>query len=123
MIIHPQIITKNSLPEFVVLSYKEYELLLDRLEDQEDIEEIQEFRKNNNETIPFELLKLIANKKKNAVAIFRDFRKISQAALAAKIGASRQYLCQIESGQRKGSGKVLKKIADVLAVDVDLLIS
>ncbi len=53
---------------------------------------------------------------------FRDFRKISQAALAAKVGISRQYLCQIESNQRKGSSRILKKIADALGVDVALLI-
>ena len=120
--IHPQIITKNSVPEFIVLPYKEYGLLLDALEDQEDIKSIQEFHKTDAETIPFELLKSITDKGKNAVTAFREFRKISQAVLASKAGISRQYLCQIESGQRKGSGSVLKKIASVLDIDVDLLI-
>ncbi len=50
--------------------YEEYEMLLDRLEDQIDVEEVQEFRKDNGEKIPFELLKLIASKKKNAVSAF-----------------------------------------------------
>jgi len=122
MMIHPQIITKNSMPEFIVLPYKEYEFLLDALEDQEDIKEIKEFRKSKGDTIPFELLKLIVNKEKNAVHTFRDFRKMSQATLASKVEISRQYLCQIESGQRKGSSAILKKIASILNVDVDLLI-
>ena len=120
--IHPQVITKNRVPEFVVLPYKEYGLLLDALEDQKDIESIQEFHETSAGTIPFELLKSIANKGRNAVNAFREFRKMSQTALASKAGISRQYLCQIESGQRKGSGSVLKKIASVLDIDVDLLI-
>jgi len=111
------------MPEFVVLPYKEYGLLLDALEDQKDIKSIQEFHETGAETIPFELLKSVTNKGKNAVNAFREFRKMSQTALASKAGISRQYLCQIESNQRKGSGSVLKKIASVLDVDVDLLIS
>ena len=120
--IHPQVITKNSIPEFVVLPYKEYGLLLDALEDQKDIKSIQEFHETGAETIPFELLKLIANKEKNAVHAFREFRKMSQSVLALKVKISRQYLCQIESGQRKGSSHILKKIATALNIDIDLLI-
>jgi DNA-binding XRE family transcriptional regulator len=122
MMIHPQIITKNRIPEFIVLPYKEYELLLDALEDQEDIKAIQEFHETGAETIPFDLLKSIMDKGKNAVTAFREFRKMSQAVLASKVGISRQYLCQIENGQRKGSSSILKKIAIVLDIDVDLLI-
>lgn len=122
MMIHPQIIKKNSLPEFVVLPYKEYGMLLDALEDQEDIKAVQEFHETDAETIPLELLKLVSDKEKNAVHAFREFRKISQTALASKIKISRQYLSQIESGQRKGSSAVLKKIADALNIDVDMLI-
>ena len=121
--IHPQIITKNRIPEFVVLPYKEYGFLLDSIEDQKDIESIQEFHETGSETIPFELLKAIADKEKNAVSVFRMFRKMSQAALALKTEISRQYLCQIESGQRKGSGGVLKRIANALDIDIDLLVS
>jgi DNA-binding XRE family transcriptional regulator len=122
MMIHPQVITKNSIPEFVVLPYKEYGLLLDALENQRDIKSIQEFHETGAETIPFELLKSIADKEKNAALAFREFRKISQSALASKVNISRQYLSQIESGQRKGSSSILKKIASALDIDVDLLI-
>lgn len=122
MIIHPQVIKKNSVPEFVVLPYKEYGMLIDALEDQEDIKAVQEFHEADEETIPFELLRAIANKSENPVHAFREFRDISQSALASKVKISRQYLSQIESGQRKGSSSILKKIANALDIDVDFLI-
>ena len=120
MKIHPQIIIKNNLPEFIVLPYKEYDNLLNALEDKEDIKAVKDFHSNNQKTIPFELLQSIANGK-NAIRVFREFRKISQIKLAEQAGISRQYLCQIENGTRKGSHKVLKRIADILDVDIDLL--
>jgi DNA-binding XRE family transcriptional regulator len=122
MKIHPQIIVKNNIPVFIVLPYKEYEGLLDSLEDQEDIEEVQLFHTGSKETIPFELLQSITNGE-SAVRVFREFRKISQTTLAKQIGISRQYLCQIEKNERKGRAEILKKIADTLDVDIDLLVS
>ena len=46
MNIHPQIISKNDLPEFVVLPYEEYQNLLVTLEEREDIKEI--FKRESN---------------------------------------------------------------------------
>ena len=37
MKIHPQVISQKGMPAFIVLPYKEYEALLNRLEDIEDI--------------------------------------------------------------------------------------
>jgi len=122
MNIHPQIISKNDLPEFVVLPYEEYQNLLVTLEEREDIKEIEEFHSSKQHTIPFELLRAIAAGT-SPVRAFREFRSLSQAKLAKETGITRQYLCQIENKQRKGTGKVLKKIATILNVDLDLLIN
>ena len=43
MNVHPQIIVKNKVPEFVVLPYKEYTNLLSALAEREDIKEIENF--------------------------------------------------------------------------------
>lgn len=122
MKVHPQIIAKNNVPAFIVLPYKEYEAILEALEDREDIEAVQSFRAGTEETIPFELLQSITNGA-SAIQVFREFRKITQATLAKQIGISRQYLCQIEKNERKGGIEVLKKIAAALDIDIDLLIS
>lgn len=123
MRIHPQIVTKNSLPEFVILPYEEYEKLITLLEDQEDIEGAKEFSQNNEETIPFEILRNIANRK-NAIRQFRELRGMSASELARKIGVSRQYINQLEKGSSKGKGSaiVLKKIASALNISIELLI-
>lgn len=121
MLTHPQVIIKNNLPEFVVLPYQEYEDLIDLLEDKEDIKAIEDFHAGEQETIPYHLLQDIANGK-NAVKIFREFRGISQTQLAKEVGVSRQYICQIEGNERHGSSSLIKKIAKVLDVDLDLLI-
>lgn len=121
MKIHPQIITKDNIPVFIVLSYEEYNSLLDALEDKEDIESVRNFHATAQQTIPFEELQSLA-KGQNAVHVFRQLRQMSQTDLAKQVGISRQYLCQIEKGERQGSNKVLKKIAEVLNIDVGLLI-
>ena len=121
MIIHPQVIKKNDLPEFVVLPYKEYEKIIRSLEDKEDIKEIEEFHSEGKNTIPYRFLQDIT-KGKNSVKVFREYRKVSQAQLAKNIGVSRQYICQIENNERNGTSKIIKKIAKILDVDIDLLI-
>jgi DNA-binding XRE family transcriptional regulator len=121
MRIHPQIITKNKYPEFVVLPYKEYEIIIEALEDQIDIKAIDEFHSGNGETFSLELVQKLANGE-NPIKLFRELRKISQTDFAKKAGISRQYLNQLENGTRKGSAKILKKIANLLDIEIDLLI-
>ena len=121
MKIHPQIITKNKLPEFVVLSYKEYEFLLEKAEETEDVEAIQDFHATTQEVLSFEILRSISNGE-SAVRVLREFRQLSQAALAKKAGVSRQFLCQIEKKERQGRTNTLKKIAQALEVDIELLL-
>jgi len=121
MKMHPQIISKNNLPEFVVLPFAEYESLLEQLEDQEDLASVKAFQEQDQATLPFDLLQSIV-KGENAIRAFRIFRKFSQAQLAKKAGVSRQYLHQIENQLRQGSVKTLQKIAVALKIDVQLLL-
>jgi DNA-binding XRE family transcriptional regulator len=121
MKIHPQIIVKNKYPEFVVLPYREYEIILETLEEQIDIKAIDEFHMSHQETFPMEIAQKIGNGE-NKIKVFRELRGISQADFAKKIGISRQYLNQIENKTRIGSAKILKKIADLLDIDVNILI-
>lgn len=121
MRMHPQIISKNNIPIFVVLPFAEYETILETIEDRGDHAAIQEFHNNPQPTIPWELLQTI-NKGANSVRVFREFRKISQTELAKRAGISRQYLCQIESKKRQGTSKILQKIAKILDIDIELII-
>lgn len=114
----PQFISQNGLPVFVILPFEEYKSMMEFLEDKEDIESILSVRQDDNEFFPLELIESIAAGK-NPVAAFRQHRKMTQEALAKKIGVSKQYISQMEKGERLGSVKVLKQLAEALQVDVD----
>ncbi|MCK4608727.1 MAG: helix-turn-helix transcriptional regulator [Gammaproteobacteria bacterium] len=92
------------------------------LENTKDIEAIKEFHSGNRKTIPYKILQDIA-KGKSAIKAFREHCNISQSQLAKDVGISRQYICQLENNERIGSSKIIKKIAEILDVDMDLLIS
>ena len=107
MKIHPQYINENGLPAFVVLPIEEYETLLYKLEDVD-----------GSERFPLDLVETIASGI-HPIKAFREYRKLSQVALAKQAAISRQYLSQIENHERTGTTKVLKAIAQVLNVDLD----
>jgi transcriptional regulator with XRE-family HTH domain len=54
--------------------------------------------------------------------LLREYREFSQSVLAEKTKVSKQYISQLENGERKGTLAILKKIAKVLAVDLEDII-
>lgn len=121
MKIHPQIISQKGAPAFVVIPYKEYERLMELLEDREDIEAIQSSAADSNGRLPLEVVEAIASGC-NAIKTLREYRDMTQAELARKAKVSRQYISQVEAGEKKGSATFLKKVAGVLRVQLDLLV-
>jgi DNA-binding XRE family transcriptional regulator len=118
MKVHPQIISQNGMPAFVVLPYEDYEAILDALENVEDIEAIEESKNDNSERFPLELVERIATGE-NAIKVFREYRGISQIQLAKQVSVSRQYISQIEHNDRAGTTRILKSIAKILHVELD----
>lgn len=118
---HPQTILQKGLPIFVVLPYGEYEALLEKLEDAVDIMAVEANKHDKSERFPFELVKELAGGK-NPVKAFREYRKYSQSKLAKLAGITKQYISQIENGERAGATKTMKKIAKALKVDLDDLV-
>lgn len=112
---HPQFIVQKGQPIFAVLPYKEYKDILEKLE---DIETIKLSQQDDSERFPFELLQAIANGK-NSIKAYREYRELSQVELAKQVGVSKQYISQIETGERVGAAKILKKIAKILRVDLE----
>lgn len=53
------------------------------------------------------------------VKVWREYRGLTQDALATKVGISKAYLCQIETGKREGAIKTLRSIASTLDVSLD----
>lgn len=97
------------------------ERLIDAADDLEDIRAYDRAKSKPLEFVPIEIAdRLLAGE--NAIKVWREYRKLTQAALAKSSGISKPYLSQLESGKRAPSVEVLKKLAASLQVDVDDLI-
>lgn len=118
MKIHPQIILQNKIPVFAILPYEEYESILEKLEDIADIEIIHASKADKHERFPLSLVENIASGK-NRIKAYREYRGLSQHALAEKVKISKQYVSQLENNERKGTLTILRKIAKILAVDLE----
>ncbi|TCS59950.1 helix-turn-helix transcriptional regulator [Varunaivibrio sulfuroxidans] len=55
----------------------------------------------------------------NPVKVYREWRDLTQEALAEKAGVSAGYVSQIERGTRRASRKKLLVIAEILGVAFD----
>ena len=53
--------------------------------------------------------------------VFREYRGLSQAALAKATKTNTVYISQIETGRRRAGRKLLQRLAAALRVDWDLL--
>jgi hypothetical protein len=62
-------------------------------------------------------------KGENPVRVLREWRDVTQLYLSFKTGLSQGYISDIETGRRKGAAAALRRIADVLKVPLDLLVS
>nr|WP_315181123.1 helix-turn-helix transcriptional regulator [uncultured Cardiobacterium sp.] len=72
------------------------------------------------ERLPHEMVKRLCEE--NPLRVWREYRGFSGRKLAAAAGISSAYLSDIENGNKDGSISVLKRIAEILRVDVDDII-
>ena len=54
--------------------------------------------------------------------MFREWRELSQTALADQSGVNRVQIVEIEAGRKTGSVATLRKLASTLGVTIDDLI-
>ncbi|MDN5849719.1 MAG: helix-turn-helix transcriptional regulator, partial [Nitrococcus sp.] len=95
------------------------------LEDTRDVALVDEFYerlgRGEAELVPSEVVdRLLAGE--TPVRVWRQFRGLTQQALADGAGISKNYLSQIETGQRDGRVRVLQALAKELGVDLDDLV-
>jgi len=121
----PQIISKNGKPEYAVIPYSEYRRLV---EDAEMLADVRAFDTARNaisageeEMIPAVVVDRLLDGD-NPVRVWREYRSLSAADLAKACGVTAAAISQIESGKRKSSVILLKKIARSLKVDLDTLV-
>ena len=92
--------------------------MLRAYEDLLDVLAFDEAKKHGGETFPKELVdRLITGD--NRLRVYREYRGLTQAALAAASSVSRDMIAMIETGRKTGSIATVKRLARALAVDVE----
>jgi DNA-binding XRE family transcriptional regulator len=120
-----QIIVAPGGERMVVLPEKEFEQLLDAVEDAEDRTAVRRFEQKlaagEEELIPAEYVYRMLDGE-NRVTVWREYRGLSGKELAEAAGITPGYLSHIESGKRDGTVGTMKKIAEALRVTIDDLV-
>ena len=111
-----QIIEMNGAPAFAVVPLAEWNALLARLENLQDIAEAKSALET--ETFPAAFAdRLLAGEA--PLSVWRNYRGLTLQALAERCGVTRQMLSMIEHGKAKPSADLLAKLAAALKCDMD----
>ncbi|MEQ5836232.1 helix-turn-helix transcriptional regulator [Marinobacter sp. NFXS9] len=121
-----QIIEREGKPEYAVLPYDEYLTLLALAEEAQDAadarEAMRELASGEDEAIPAEVANRLLSGNEHPLKVWREYRGLTQESLGRAAGVGKSYISQIEAGNKSGSAKVLKKLAETLRVDMDDLV-
>ncbi len=110
---------RDGKPLFAILPYDEYQRLLLAAEDLAD--NAAYLAHKDDEKIPAAFAERLIDGE-NPVRVWRQYRQLTQTALAARAGITQSDLSEIESGKSEGSVKVLAALAHALAIDLDDLV-
>ena len=78
-------------------------------------------RTRDEEGVPIAIVdRLLAGD--NPIRVWREYRGLGLAALAAAAGVGKGYLSQLENGERQGPVQTLKRVAAALRVSLDDLV-
>jgi mRNA interferase RelE/StbE len=113
------------MADTVTISREEYDLLVTAREDLEDLRSYDRAKaaldSGEDELVPAEYAKrLIAGE--SPLRVYREFRGLTQQALADAAQVNRVQIADIEPGRNSGSVATIRKLADALRVAVDDLV-
>jgi DNA-binding XRE family transcriptional regulator len=120
-----KILEANGKPAFAGLPYSEYIALLELARDARDAASLARFPKRyasgREETVPAEVVdRLLAGE--SPLRVWREFRGMTAAQVAAAVHITPAHISKIESGKGEPSVALLKKLARVLRVDMEVLV-
>jgi len=120
-----QILEHEGKPAFALMPIEEYERLVTALEDAHDAATIEDFYRRlvsgEEETFPAEVAdRLLAGE--HPVRVLRSHRGMTLQQVADACGVTNSHISQIEKGKRSMSTELLKKMAEALRVDAELLL-
>ena len=112
--------------QVVVISADDYRVLLEKAEMLDDVAAYDRAKAalaaGDEELVPIMVVNALLDGE-NPIRVWRQHREMSQVQLAEAAGISQAYLAQIETGKREGTVSLYRSLADVLAVDLDDLVS
>lgn len=116
-----QTIEQDGRAAFVVVPIDEWEALMMRLEERNDLADAarqQAAIRSGEETLPAEMLaRLISGD--NPLKVWREHRSLTLRALAAQVGVSSAAISRIETGKSRPSVATLGKLAEALGCDME----
>lgn len=110
------ILTLNE-KRYVLVEEARYHHMLDIVEDKISLEQLKNLAAPLQERLPHDMVKRLCEE--NPLRVWREYRGFTGRKLAEAVGISSAYLSDIENGKKDGSIAVLKRIAEVLRVDID----
>ena len=120
-----QVIERDGKPEYAVVPYDEWRRLVELAEEAADIRDaeqaMRELERGEDELVPGEIVARLLDGEP-PVRVWREYRGLTQAQLAERADITQGAVAQIESGKRRGSVDLLRKLAAALEVEVDDLI-
>jgi DNA-binding XRE family transcriptional regulator len=119
----PQMITTESGEELVVLTRRDYDAMRARAGDEQAEDAmtariVAEARARGDVAIPVEVWQKI-EAAPSPIGPLREWRGLTQEALAERAGISQAYLSLLESGKKGGHIATLRAIAEALGVSLD----
>lgn len=113
---------KKGKPAFVVIPYARWQAMIGgAVEDAYLAKRYKAARGRDDTEVPWEIAKRIVAGE-NAIKVYREWRGLTQEALARKVDSAKAYISQIETGAKPGGRAILRKIAAALAVPAAVLI-
>jgi DNA-binding XRE family transcriptional regulator len=116
-----QTIDQNGQAAFVVVPIAEWDALMARLEEREDIADATRQMaaiRAGEETLSAEIVARLTSGE-NPLKVWREFRGFTLRALAAEIGISSAAVSKIETGKSHPSVATLGKLAAALGCDME----
>jgi DNA-binding XRE family transcriptional regulator len=119
-----QIIEHNGAPEYAIIPFDEWEKIISRMEEMEDIRDARNISSSiaaGEETFPDDFIKRLSSGE-NRLKVWREYRKLTLAKLAKACGVSIPAISQIENDKRTPSVDLLVKLSKALCCDMEDLI-
>ena len=116
-----QFIERDGKREYAIVPIDIFERMAEAVEDMDDVTLYEAAKAVDDGTrIPGEVVHAELEGV-HPIKAWREYRKMTQQALADQAGISKPFLSQIEGGKRVGPIKVLSALAKALDVPMDLL--